>query len=428
MPTTMDRPASIPAMYGGRPLFNEPFRFCAPQLPILGDVMEHYRGAYGTSVITNASLVNQLEAAVAERLQVKYCVAVSSCTSGLMMVLRALGLTGEIIIPSFTFFATGHAALWNGLRPVFADCNPDTWNVDPADVERKITKSTSAILVVHLYGNPANVDALERLASRHGLKLIFDAAHGFGSQYRGRPVGQFGDAEVFSLSPTKLLVAGEGGLVTTNDLTLARAIRGMRNYGDLGAYDPDWLGMNARMSEFNAALALAGLPHVGAKVDRRNRIAELYANLLAPLPGLLFQKVLPEDLSTYKDFSIHVTPEIFGMTRDALAQALLTERIETKKYFYPPLHKQKLYVSFHKPDRDKLTHTDHITDGVLSLPIYESLPDSTVELVAYAILRLARFATSEKQAVARGNSKNMPASSFLPTNADCRKPHNPSAG
>jgi len=140
--------------------------------------MEHYRGAYGTSVITNASLVNQLEAAVAERLPVKYCVAVSSCTSGLMMVLRALGLTGEIIIPSFTFFATGHAALWNGLRPVFADCNPDTWNVDPADVERKITKSTSAILVVHLYGNPANVDALERLASRHGLKLIFDAATG----------------------------------------------------------------------------------------------------------------------------------------------------------------------------------------------------------------------------------------------------------
>jgi dTDP-4-amino-4,6-dideoxygalactose transaminase len=366
-------------------------------------------------------LVKQLEAAVAERLRVKYCVAVSSCTSGLMMVLRALGLTGEIIIPSFTFFATGHAALWNGLRPVFADCNPETWNVDPADVERKITGHTSAILAVHLYGNPADVETLEQLASRHRLKLIFDAAHGFGTQYRGRPVGQFGDAEVFSLSPTKLLVAGEGGLVTTNDLSLARAIRSMRNYGDLGAYDPDWLGMNARMSEFNAALALAGLPHVEAKVDRRNRIAELYANLLAALPGLLFQKVLPGDRSTYKDFSIHVTPEIFGMSRDALAEALLAERIETKKYFYPPLHKQKLYRSFHKPERDKLTHTDYITDGVLSLPIYESLPDSTVERVTYAILRLAHFETSEKHAVASRNGKRMPISTSLPADGGLSK-------
>jgi dTDP-4-amino-4,6-dideoxygalactose transaminase len=397
MQTINDPPlATIPAVHGGNPIFEKQFPFCQPQLPILGDVLTQYQVAFREGMITNAELVKHLEAAVVERLEVKYCVAVSSCTSGLMMVLRALGLTGEVIVPSFTFFATGHAALWNGLRPVFADCNPETWNVDPLDVERKITERTSAILVVHLYGNPCDVAALERLASRHHLKLIFDAAHGFGSRYRGRPVGRFGDAEVFSLSPTKLLVAGEGGLVTTNDATLARAIRGMRNYGDLGTYDPNWLGMNARMSEFNAALALAGLPLVEAKVDRRNRIAELYTNLLAPLPGVLFQKVLPGDLSTYKDYSIHVTPETFGMTRDALAEALLAEKIETKKYFFPPLHKQKLYSFFHNPEREELVHTDYVTDGVLSLPIYESLPDATVERVAYAILRLARFDASEK--------------------------------
>jgi dTDP-4-amino-4,6-dideoxygalactose transaminase len=316
-----------------------------------------------------------------------------------MMVLRALGLTGEVIVPSFTFFATGHAVLWNGLRPVFADCDEETWNVDPVDVERKITEHTSAILAVHLYGNPCDVEALERAASRHRLKLIFDAAHGFGSRYRDRPVGRFGDAEVFSLSPTKLLVAGEGGLVTTNDATLARAIRGMRNYGDLGAYDPEWLGMNARMSEFNAALALAGLSLMEAKVARRNWIAKTYTSLLAPLPGLRFQKVLPRDLSTYKDYSIHVTPEKFGMARDGLAEALLAEQIETKKYFYPPLHKQRLYSSFHNVEREGLARTDYVTDGVLSLPIYESLSDATVETVAYAILRLARFKASEKQTI-----------------------------
>ena len=400
--------ATIPAIHGGRPLFAERFRFCRPLLPSIGNALEHYQAAYMNGTITNASLVEHLEAAVAERLQVKHCVAVSSCTSGLMMVLRALDLTGEVIVPSFTFFATGHAALWNGLRPVFADCDEETWNVDPIDVERKITKRTSAILVVHLYGNPCEVETLEQLASRHHLKLIFDAAHGFGSRHRGQPLGGFGDAEVFSLSPTKLLVAGEGGLVTTNDATLARAIQGMRNYGDLGGYDPEWLGMSARMSEFNAALALAGMPLVGAKVARRNRIAKIYTSLLAPLPGLRFQKVLPGDLGTYKDYSIHVSSDAFGMTRDALAEALLAENVETKKYFFPPLHKQRLYSCFPSVD---LARTDHITSGIVSLPIYESLPDATVEQVACAIVRLARFKASEKQAIANKRYQHVAAGS-----------------
>jgi dTDP-4-amino-4,6-dideoxygalactose transaminase len=393
--------ASVPAIHGGRPLFAERFRFCRPLLPTLVSAMQYYVSAYADGTITNAGAVERLEAAVAERLQVKHCVAVSSCTSGLMLVLRALGVTGEVIVPSFTFFATGHAVLWNGLRPVFADCDEETWNVDPIDIEKKITEDTSAILVVHLYGNPCKVEALERLASRQHLKLIFDAAHGFGSRHRDRPLGGFGDAEVFSLSPTKLLVAGEGGLVTTNDATLARAIQGMRNYGDLGAYDPEWLGMSARMPEFNAALALAGLPLVEAKVARRNWIAEKYTSLLAPLPGLRFQKVLPDNVSTYKDYSIHVSSDAFGMTRDALVEALLAEKIETKKYFFPPLHKQRLYSSFHSLERGGLARTSYVAGGVVSLPIYESLPDATVEQVAYAIQRLAQFKTSEKQALAK---------------------------
>jgi dTDP-4-amino-4,6-dideoxygalactose transaminase len=390
----------VPAIYGGQPISSERFRFIAPLLPPLTEVIQNYLAAYANGLITNAGIVGRFETAAADHLQVRHCVAVSSCTSGLMMVLRALDLTGEVIVPSFTFFATGHAVLWNGLRPVFADCDEETWNVDPVDVERKITEHTSAILAVHLYGNPCDVEALERVASRHRLKLIFDAAHGFGSRYRDRPVGGFGDAEVFSLSPTKLLVAGEGGLVTTNDGTLARVIRGMRNYGDLGAYDPEWLGMNARMSEFNAALALAGLSLMEAKVARRNWIAKTYTGLLAPLAGLRFQKVLPGDVSTYKDYSVHVTPERFGMTRDGLAEALLAEQIETKKYFYPPLHKQRLYSSFHNVEGKGLARTDYVTDGVLSLPIYESLPDATVERIAYAIQRLARFKASEKQTIA----------------------------
>jgi dTDP-4-amino-4,6-dideoxygalactose transaminase len=387
------------------PSFAEPFPFMRPTVPDLSQVIADYQVAYGNGLLTNAAIVGRLESAVAERLRVKHCVAVSSCTSGLMMVMRALGLKGEVIMPSFTFFATGHAALWNGLTPVFANCEADTWNVSPSDVEKKITSATSAIIGVHMYGNPCDVTALEAIAGRHGLKLIFDAAHGFGSAYRGIPIGSFGDAEVFSLSPTKLLVAGEGGLVTTNDPQLATAVRAMRNYGDVGAYNPQWLGLNARMSEFNAALALHGLSLVDAKVQRRNRIAGMYTEILSSLPGIRFQKVHPADTNTYKDYSIHVTSEAFGLTRDALAQSLRAENIETKKYFYPPLHQQTLYSGFHEPERNDLSQTEYVADGILSLPIYESLPDETVRGVAEALKRIAHFA-SDHQGPRMGGSQN----------------------
>ena len=380
----------------GNPSFAEPFPFMRPTVPDLSQVIADYQSAYRNGLLTNSSLVARLESAVAERLRVKYCVAVSSCTSGLMMVLRALGLTGEVILPSFTFFATGHAVLWNGLKPVFANCDIDSWNISPSDVEKKINSATSAIIGVHMYGNPCDVAALEAIARRHGLKLIFDAAHGFGSAYRGMPIGSFGDAEVFSLSPTKLLVAGEGGLVTTNDSQLATAIRAMRNYGDVGAYNPQWLGMNARMTEFNASLAWHGLSLVDTKVRRRNYISGMYTEMLSSLPGIRFQKVHPANTNTYKDYSIHVTPEVFGMTRDALAQSLRAENIETKKYFHPPLHQQTLYSKFHESESNDLSQTEYVADGILSLPIYESLPDETVRGVAEALKRIARFAADRK--------------------------------
>ena len=370
------------ARFGAAPAFPERFRFIAPTLPELDEVLKTYSLAFGNGLITNAKCVAHFEARAAEHLGVKHAVAVSSCTSGLMLVMRALELTGEVIVPSFTFFATGHAIRWNELRPVLADCDPKTWNVSVEDIESKITSRTSAIVAVHMYGNPSDVHRLENLAERRGLKLIFDAAHAFGSKYRGASVGQFGDAEVFSFSPTKLLVAGEGGLIGTNDAKLAQSLRIMRNYGDDGSYDPEWIGLNARMSEFNAALALAGMPLVEAKVARRNEIAKLYTDRLASLPGLRFQAVDPMDVHTFKDYSIHVTPEQFGLNRDELAAALLAENIETKKYFYPPLHKQKHYKQFKTVD---LPATDFVAERILSLPIYEALSNDIIERITESI-------------------------------------------
>jgi dTDP-4-amino-4,6-dideoxygalactose transaminase len=372
------------------PLFRERFRFIHPTLPPLARVAGEYRHAYHQGLVTNGALVARLEAAVCEQIGVRHCVAVSSCTSGLMLAMKAFGLRGEVVMPSFTFFATGQAALWNGLTPVFADCDPEIWNIDPRAVERAITPHTSAILAVHLYGNPAPVAELEWIAGKHGLKLIFDAAHAFGATYKGQPVGRFGDAEVFSLSPTKLLVAGEGGLICTNDATLAHSLRAGRNYGDLGAYNPMLLGLNARMTEFNAAMALAGLDLVPAKVARHNRIAALYTEELDGTPGIGFQRLPPGHLSSYKDYSVRVDPEAFGMTRDELAGALLRENIETKKYFYPPLHQQALFRPYVAPGLTHLPVTEAVAESVLSLPIYDSLPAGTARQVAWAIRGMAR--------------------------------------
>lgn len=380
----------VPAIGGGEPLFTRRFPFICPTLPEYDKVLSLYKKHYASGMITNANLVARFEAAASERLGVRHCIAVSSCTSGLMLVLKALGVRGDVILPSFTFFATGHAVLWNGLRPVFADCDPYTWTVDTEDVESRITEATSAILAVHLYGNPAAIEQLERLASKNGLKLVFDAAHAFGSTHNGRPVGQFGDAEVFSLSPTKLLVAGEGGLVCTNDATLAALVRAGRNYGDTGQYDPALLGLNARMTEFNAGLALAGLDLVDQKVRRHNQIAQRYTEVLADVPGLQFQEVHGGDVSTYKDFSVLVWPAQFGMDRDEAAAALLADNIETKKYFSPPLHRQRLFREVCEPAGRDLNNTERISNSVLSLPIYESLSDETVEKVAMAVAALAQ--------------------------------------
>ena len=311
----------------------------------------------------------------------------SSCTSGMMLFLKAADLHGEVIVPSFTFPATVEAVLWAGLIPVFADCCEDTINLDPEDVKRKITGKTCAILATHVFGNPADIEALEKISRDAGVRLFFDAAHGFGASHRGNPVGSFGDAESFSLSPTKLLIAAEGGLVTTNDDELAVRLRWARNYGDPGDYDCRMLGLSARMSEFHAALALTGMDGLADRVDRRNEIAALYFENLGGIPGIRFQEIAEYDYSTYKDFTLVIDESEFGLTRDGLAQALYAENIITKKYFYPPVHEQQ-FMSQYAHRAEHLHNTDTISRKVLSLPIYSLLKDAEILKICKAVHRI----------------------------------------
>ena len=265
-----------------------------------------------SGLLTNGPFVRRLEVRAAAYLGVRHCVAVACCTAGLMLVLRVAELTGEVIVPSFTFAATAHAVDWNGLRPVFADVDPDTLTLAPASVERGIGLRTSAILATHVYGTPCDVEGLAALAEEHGLRLFFDAAHAFGSRHRGRMVGGFGDAEVFSLSPTKVLVAAEGGIIATDDDLLAERCRIGRDYGNPGDYDCRFIGLNARMSELHAAVALASFEDLEERLRERTRLADAYRSALGSVPGVSFPIVPDGDRSTYKDLTVLIDPESFG--------------------------------------------------------------------------------------------------------------------
>lgn len=392
---------SSPAVLGGSPVFLQKVPIVRPALPPLEPLLRDARDLLESGQLTNGRYVRELERKLAERLGVPECVALSSCTSGLTLVLRALELEGEVILPSFTFFAAGHALLWNGLTPVFADCEPHTFNIDPGRVEALIGPATSAIVATHVYGNPASTEALESLSRRRGLKLIFDAAHALGSRCEGRAVGSFGDAEVFSLSPTKPLVGGEGGVVATRHQKLADRLRAARNYGDHGTYDPILLGLSARLPEFNALLALHGLAYLDEGTARHNSIAARYMQGFKQLPGISFQKVRPQDKSAYKDFSIVINPATFGLSRDALFAALTAENLEVKKYFCPPLHRQALYRRFRSRRKGTLAVTETISYNVLCLPMFTQIRDEVVDRIVEAVNRIythrARVAAALRQ-------------------------------
>jgi dTDP-4-amino-4,6-dideoxygalactose transaminase len=384
---TLDPDPGLPAVLGGRPVFADRLPLVRPRVAdparVLGDLEKILR----SGKLTNGRYVQELERRAAEYLGVGECVAVASCTAGLMLVLRVSGLTGDVVVPSFTFTATAHAVAWNGLRVSFADIDPRTLTLSPADTARAASVRTSAILATHVFGTPCDTEQLQEVARHNGTRLFFDAAHAFGSRHRGLPIGGFGDAEVFSLSPTKVLVAGEGGIVATNDEALAQACRIGRDYGNPGDYDCRFVGLNARMSELHAAVALASLETLEERVERRNAVARRYRELLATIPGIDFPSVPEGDRSTFKDFTILVDAERFGLDAAKLAEALAAEGIETRRYYAPAVHEQQAYRSSLEARR-ALPVTRAVTPRVLTLPLWPELSDEQLVLVTEAIARI----------------------------------------
>jgi len=385
-----------PAILGGRPIFKETLRLNRPPTrSFVKEILEKMEKPLSTAMLTNYENVEKLENSIASYIGRKHCVAISSASTAITLALNAMKIKGDVLVPAFTFPATAHAASWCGLNVIPVDCYRDTFNMSVEDLEGKITGNTGCIIPVHVFGNPCNIDEIENIAKRHDVKVLYDSAHGFGAKYKEKKIGNFGYAEIFSGTPTKTFSTIEGGMVLTDDESLAKKLKISRNYG-LYRDDCEALGMSARMSELNAIVGLVMLEHIDEGIERREEIVNMYKDALKSIPGITFQKITPDSVSAHKDFPIVVGDE-FGVTRDKLCECLERENITTRKYFYPPIHFLSCYKYMKKYS---LPNAEFLSQRTLCLPIFNEITDEEIEKVIEAIKRINEHAADIRKVCA----------------------------
>lgn len=363
---------------GGRPK-KAGIPIMRPSLPPLEDYVKRLRKIWSTRMLSNfGDNARELEEKAQNYLGNPHVRAASSCDTALMLGLASLQIPqgSECIVTAFTFNSTINAILWNGLRPRFTDVDPLTFNISPQGVEHAVTERTKAIVATHVFGNPCDIRELRRIADEHDLRLVFDAAHAYGTLYRGKKVGSFGEIEAFSLSGTKLVTGGEGGLLATTDGELVRKFEFLRNYGFYGDYNSLYVGLNGKVSELNAALACLTIDTIEAAIKRRNEIADMYREELQGVNGLAFQSIEKQSRCAYKDFGIRILKH-----RNRIERELAAKKIQTKRYFLPA-HKMPAYFAYSK---GPLPETERLYDEILCLPIFNEMDDAATMEVCKAI-------------------------------------------
>lgn len=368
MSTKIIRNRADLAINGAPPAFDRPLHVGRPNIGDRKEFLQRVNQILDNQWLTNnGPMVQEFEQRIAVHLGVKHCVAMCNGTIALEIAIRALGLSGEVIVPSWTFVATAHALYWQDITPVFADINPTTHNLDPEAVMRMITPRTTGIIGVHLWGRAAPIDELQAIADDCGLKLMFDAAHAFGSTYKGQTVGRFGACEVLSFHATKSFNTFEGGAVVTNDDELAEAMRLMRNFGFSGYDNVIHPGTNGKMIEVCAAMGLTNLDgHADVvKVNMRNHSA--YAAALNGIPGISVLAYDPAERNSYHYVVIEVDPHC-AVTRDQIVAALQAENVLARKYFWPGVHRMKPYSDMFPHANLLLKNTEFVANQVVILP------------------------------------------------------------
>ena len=335
-------------------------------------------------------LVREFEEAVASYVGVKHCMALCNATVGLEIAIRALGLKGEVILPSYTFIATAHALSWQGIRPVFADIDTDTHNIDPTSVEKLITPKTTGIIGVHVWGRPCDTDALEDIGRRHRLKVMYDAAHSFGCSKSGLMIGNFGECEVYSFHATKFLNSFEGGAVVTNNDELAKKIRLMRNFGFQGFDNVISLGINGKMSEPCAAMGLTSLDSIAELIELNQRNHTVYREHLLGIPGINLVERRDGERHNYQYIVIEIDESRFGKSRDELVETLHSENVIARKYFWPGCHRMQPYAENDPRAGTMLPETERVAARVIVLPTGETIDPEAISKICEIIRKSSR--------------------------------------
>lgn len=366
----------------------EPVYVTRPYLPPLEEFIPYLQGIWDRQILTNNGPCHrELEVRLAEYLGVEHISLFANGTLALLTALQALRITGEVITTPYSFVATSHALLWNGMKPVFVDIDPLTLNLDPARIEAAITPQTTAILPVHCYGRPCAVEAIQNIADNYGLKVVYDAAHAFGVQDAGGSILRHGDLSVLSLHATKVFNTFEGGAIISPDARTKRRIDHLKNFGFVDETTVVAPGINGKMSEINAAVGLLQLKHIDDVLAQRQRIAERYDVALQGIPGITLVR---SDAFRHNHayYPVLVRPD-YPLARDALYGALKDVGIHARRYFYPLISSFPMYRGLPSSDPVRLPHATAIADQVICLPLYPGLTheaqDRIISIVARAV-------------------------------------------
>lgn len=349
-----------------------------PYLPPLEEFIPYLEQIWESKILTNGGPFHQqLEQALCEYLGVEHIALFTNGTIALVTALQALRVTGEVITTPYSFVATSHSLLWNGIKPVFVDIDPGTLNLDPEKIEAAITPQTTAIMPVHCYGHPCDVDAIQKVADNYNLKVIYDAAHAFAVQDAGGSILRHGDLSVLSFHATKVFNTFEGGAIVCPDAKTKARIDHLKNFGHAGEVTVVAPGINGKMSEFNAALGLLQLKHIGKALARRKEIDSRYRDQLTAVKGIHCLQDAGEAVANYAYFPILVDAD-YPISRDDLYHKLKENGIHPRRYFYPLISEFPMYRGLPSAHRDNLPVASAAAQKVLCLPIYPDLEDAQI--------------------------------------------------
>jgi len=366
----------------------QPIYVTQPYLPPLEEFIPYLKHIWESKILTNGGPFHgQLEEALCEHLGVKHIALFTNATIALVTALQSLRITGEVITTPYSFVATSHSLLWNGIKPVFVDVDPYTLNLDPSKIEAAITQQTTAIMPVHCYGHPCDVDAIQEIADTYNLKVIYDAAPAFGVQDNGGSILRHGDLSVLSFHATKVFTTFEGGAIVCPDAKTKVRIDHLKNFGHAGEVNVVAPGINGKMSEFNAALGLLQLKYIDQALARRKEIDAAYRDRLKGTKGIRCMADPREKIANYAYFPIFVEDD-YPISRDELYLKLKADGIHPRRYFYPLISDFPMYRGLPSARRDNLPVAREAARKILCLPIYPTLEPSQVDVIAQEIADL----------------------------------------